>query len=427
VTRGFLPALSAGSEAARRLSLRLTGSRLAAGLRTALRLAPLTACGAWLSGATVMVADDDVRLDLGILEQARAERADATAADGTEWDVVRARPGNSDDIDWSLRRARLGVAGTYDQDYRFNLTLDADLIDLQGYQETQNVGIYYAWLARDFSSGEATQTINAGLNDAFFNRADSAAPYFLFPSERASAALMTVRGIGVGYHLATPDADFGIDLRQSLDPNKPVENASNADGFFYSVRLEFSPLDGAKPAYQESYAGAPGEGILLTGDYGVDDRDQSLPGYTIRKEGYGFEGLGHLDGLSVLLEARYLNLDQASNGGGAGPSSENHQRVLIVQAGYATQLGQMVFEECGRWSEITFDAPAGSPPPNYNGGTYNPQPDSDWGDSGKQYDLGINLYLKGHANKLQLAYSRWTASSGAARAGIWRLQQQLFF
>ena len=423
MTPRVLPARGASSARARLPR----GARRPGLVGAALRCAPLVACGAWLSGATVMVSDDDVRLDLGLLEQARAEHADATADDGADWVLVRARPGTSDNVDWSLRRARLGVTGSYDQDYRLNLTLAADLIDVGGYQEAQDVGIYYAWLGYDFSTGEATQSITVGLNDAFFNRVDSASAYFLFPSERVSAALMTVRGIGVGYHLTTPDADFGIDLRQSLDPDKPAENAGNADGVFYSTRLEFSPLDGPKPAYQESYAGAAGEGILLTADYGVDDRDQSVPGYTTRRRGYGFEGLGHVDGLSVLLEARYLNVDQDSNGGGAGASTENHQRVLLVEAGYATAFGAMVLEECGRWSETNFDAPAGSPAPNYNGGTSNPLPDSDWGDSGRQYDLGINLYLKGHANKLQVAYSRWTASSGAARAGIWRVQQQLFF
>ncbi len=226
----------------------------------------------------MMISDDDVRLDLGLQLQSRVERSSATGITGEDWDAVDSRAGQPEDLDWSIRRARLALAGSYGTDYQFNLTLAADQDDLTGYQQQRTPALYRAWVERQFFAGTAIQTIHAGLDAPFFNRVDATSRTFLFPEERASAALLTVRGVGARYLYSTTSYDFGVDVMESLDPGKPVANAGRREGMFYSGRIELSPLDGPKPSNQESWAGQPGQGVLLCLDAGYDDRDLQTAG-----------------------------------------------------------------------------------------------------------------------------------------------------
>jgi hypothetical protein len=381
-----------------------------------------------LDAATaMMISDDDVRLDLGMQLQTRVERSTATDTTGGDWDAVDARPGEPEDLDWSIRRARLVLAGSYGTDYQFNLTLAADQVDTTGADQGRTPQLYRAWVERQFFAGSAVQTIHAGLDYPFFNRTDATSKTYLFPMERASAALMTVRGVGGRYQYTMPNYDLGIDVMESLDPAKPVANAGRREGMFYSARLEVSPLDGPKPSYQESWAGQPGQAVLLAADVGYDNRDLAVPGVVTSRVGYGIEALGHFDELSVLAELRFLRTTGEPFAAGATATATLRQRVFVIQGGYTFPSGELTFEPAVRLQIIDLDTGIGDQPVTYDGGAQNPGPDAEWGDSGRELDLGLNCYLHGHSNKLQLSYSRWEAIGGAAYASIWRLQHQLAF
>lgn len=372
----------------------------------------------------MMVPDDDVRLNLTVEAQTRVERSSATDVSGASYDTVDDRDGDAADADFQIRRARLGVAGSYGMGYQFRLELSADHDDQQGYQTDRGVQLYRAYAERQFYTGTVTQTLHAGLDFPFFNRADAVNRTFLFPQERATAALMTVRGVGVRYLYDAPDADLGVDIMESLDPSRPAANAGEREGLFYSARLEFSPLEGAKPAYQESWAGAPGQGVLLCGDIGFDDRDLATAGEVTERLGYGFEALLHADELSLSTELRYLRT-RTTPLNAPGTTSSLHQRVFVIQGGYALPSGNdLVFEPALRLQLIDL---ADGTAVDYDGGGSNPTLDAEWGDTGREIDAGINCYLHRHSNKVQLSFARWQAKDSSAHADIWRLQHQLTF
>ncbi len=387
-------------------------------------LASLAASAA--PGASAMlVPDDDVHLNVGMQLDTRVERTSASDTVGADWDTVDDRAGEAADANWSIRRARLNIAGTYGSSLQFALSFAADNDDATGNGVSRTAALYLAHVDYAFYAGSGTQTIKGGLEYAFFNPTDEHSRSFLLPEERPGAALMTVRGVGAGYRYSMSNVDAGVDVMESLDPGKPAGNAGLREGMFYSARVEFAPMDGPKPAYQESYAGKAGEGILLGADVGLDQRDLSVAGVTTQRLGYGVEGLAHFDEISALLEVRWERVRATPISG--GPETSIDQRVYTIQGGYAFPFESWMLEPCARLSLIDFDTQAGSTALNYDGTVQVPGSDAEWGDSGRQFDLGLNCYFKGHNNKLQLSFAHWQAKGGDAKANIWRLQHQLAF
>ncbi len=379
-----------------------------------------------MAASSVMVADDSMRLSVSAELATRAERATARDAGGNDFDATLDRPGRSDALDFSVRRARLSVIGSFQGAYLFGLGFRSDAADVAGYQNGRVTDLYKAWAERSFSNGDHVHVIHAGLDYAFFNRAYTATPYYLFPQARATAGMLGVRGVGVRYQFSGSQFDLGFDVMNSLDPAKPAANAGRSEGLFYSARLELSVIDARKPAYRESYAGDRGEGLLFAAEIGFDNDDYAVAGMKTNTLCYGVELLGHADGFSGLAELRLL----ASRGTSltAAPDTDLHQRVFLVQAGYAVALDQgMAIEPAARVSFIDFDRANAGERVAYDGGPHNAGLDAEWGDSGRQVDLGLNLYLNRHGNKLQLSLSHWQAEAGDGKADIVRLQQQLFF
>jgi hypothetical protein len=394
--------------------------------RTLLALAALALPSVAGAAQAVMIADDSFRLNLDAAIATRIEHASADDAAGGDWDAVLARPGRGDQLDFSVRRARFGLSGGYGAGYRFAVTVRADDVDARGDQTGRTVDLYKAWVDRDFASGEVTNTVHLGLDQPYFNRSQTIEPYWLFPQQRASGALMSPRGVGARYKLTSPSLDLGFDVMNNLDQAKPAANAGKADGLFYSARLEFSALDGPKAQYRESWAGEPGESVLLAMDVGYDDNDYAIPGIRTDRIGYGIEGLAHYDEFSGLIELRFLRESQSSFNG--TPTASVAQRVFIAQAGWAIAIERGVaLEPAVRLELIDLDTSNDSEAVTYDGGPHNPGTDAEWGDSGRQIDLGLNLYLARQANKLQLSYSHWEAESGNGKAEIFRFQHQLFF
>ncbi|MBA3707201.1 MAG: hypothetical protein H0W83_00095 [Planctomycetes bacterium] len=382
-------------------------------------LAVLPCLCALPAAAVVSVTDDSLNLSLGAQLQTRVERATSSDANGG-YDTVLGRPGSSDVADFSIRRARLLIGGTYQAVYRFGLSYTSESVDAQGYQTSRGASAYKAWIEREFYGTGVIHVAHAGLDYPFYNRAVGGDAFHLFPQQRATAALLPVRGVGARYKLIGDRFDFGIDVQNTLDPAKPAANADKADGLFWSGRLEMSLLDGRKPEYRESYVGEARESALLALDIGYDQADYGTPLFRTNTLCYGIEALVHDGGLSGLAELRWLR-SRAASTIGAG-DVDTHQHVYLVQFGYAVPLDDgMVLEPAARLSLLRFDTPGDE--------VYDTtaNPDSEWGGSGRQIDLGLNLYLNRHSNKIQLSYSRWTAESGDGKADIVRLQHQFFF
>jgi hypothetical protein len=390
-------------------------------------LAAALAAPAATAASALMVDDNSVRLSAGAELQLRGEHASATAPTSGSWDPVLAQAGEPDAFDFSIRRARIGLNGAYGSFWRFDVAIRADQVDTEGYQTRRGLELYKAWVERVFPEGDLTHTLHGGLDYAFFNRAASISPYYLLPEARPTVALMAPRGVGVRYLMSGQVFDFGVDLMNSLDPGRPAANAQHGDGLFYSARLEYSALDGPKPAYRESWAGEQGQGLLLALDVGLDHNDHGTPGVETNAVGYGIEAVGHFDQFSFLTELRFLRMRFASLVG--GPETYRNQRVFCIQGGWAIPLSSqgMALEPAMRLSLIDFDTDNDHEVVPYDGGASNPGPDSEWGDSGRQIDFGLNLYFNGHGNKLQFSVAHWDAEAGNASATIIRIQQQLYF
>jgi hypothetical protein len=394
--------------------------------RSLLVLCGLSAASVAGASQAAMIGDDSFRLNLSADAQTRAEHASADAPTGGGWDTVLARPGSSDQLDFSIPRARVGLNGSYGAGYRFDLSLRAVDVDTAGNGASRGIELYKAWVEREIGDATAHSILHLGLDQPFFNRSQSIYQYWLFPQQRATGAMLEPRGVGVRYLLAGQAFDFGFDVMNNLDAAKPAANADKSDGLFYSARLELSALDGPKPAYRESYAGDQGEGLLLALDVGYDAADYGTPGVKTDSLCYGIEAVGHFDQLSCLAELRFQH-DRTSSFT-AAPSGSRDARIFLAQFGYAMLIGRGVaLEPAIRLELIDLDTANSSEAVPYDGGPHVPGPDSDWGDSGRQIDIGLNLYLARHSNKLQFSYSHWDAESGSGGADIIRLQHQVYF
>ena len=49
------------------------------------------------------------------------------------------------------------------------------------------------------------------------------------------------------------------------------------------------------------------------------------------------------------------------------------------------------------------------------------------GNSGYEAEAGVNIYFKGHSNKLQIGFQRWESENSDANANILRIQHQFTF
>jgi len=385
------------------------------------------ACVAGLSAPVAaatsnVIGGDEVSLHIDGWLQTRAEHADAADSNGAIFDPLYGRDGQTDEANLDIRRAHLVVGGSYRSVYRFAVALADDNGAGQYGSASRQIALYKAWVDRDFILGAQTHTLHGGLDYPFFNRAYGGSPYDLFPQARATGALLGYHGVGLRYRVTGDAFDLGIDVQNNLGGGKPAQNAGQRGGLCFSGRLEVSALKGPKPAYKESYAGEDGKGLILAADAVYDDRDTGTPGFLSTGLGYGIEGLGHLDQISILVEGRWAQINHDSTTFGTA-STYSSQRVIVVQAGVAVPFyGTMALEPALRGQWMDFGTGTGTV--NYDDPAH---PDAEWGGTGVQYDVGLNLYLNRHASELQLSFSHWRAQDGNGRADIWRLQHQLFF
>ncbi|MBN8525267.1 MAG: hypothetical protein J0M02_08030 [Planctomycetes bacterium] len=365
------------------------------------------------------VKDDDVKLGLTLQLQLRADVSEAEDAAGNDYDVMTGGANGGDAVDFYNRRMRFGLKGTYKGDYRFSVVFYGD----KAQTNSQTIRLYESTITRvwnDEANG-LSHEFKAGLSNAFYNGAlgSYASASFLFAGSRASDGFGGSRGYGAGYLLTSKFGRFGADVQNNISDDSGTTGTpavvTQSDGMFYSARVEISPpgeLNIAKPA--ETFLGKEGKGVLLAADYMSNVRAANATTST----GYGIELLGHFDAITALAEYRTL-------------SSENHStdltvdgEVWLVQAGYAMPLAGAVIEPAIRYQVIDKNTDEDNEGTSY--GT-----SLDYGNSGTQIDLGVNYYIHGNNNKVQLSYTMWEGEEveggDAATADILRAQWQLWF
>lgn len=362
------------------------------------------------------VKDDDVKMGLAVRIQARAEVNDAENAAGALYDANTGNLHGGDPVDFYLHRVRFAVKGNWKNDYFFNVTMAADSTAAKG-ANFQAYETYIGYKMKDEASG-LTHSFQTGLANAFFNGIAHAysSSEFLFPGGRATELMLASRGVGIAYMLTAPVGRFGIDIQNNIG-----DSATKQDGLFYSARLELTPPGemGIKKT-TESFLGKEGKGILVALGYGSNVRDRTTVAAGVTTTSYGVEVLGHFDGLTALAEFRTQTAENMTPN--ASPK-ETKGEVWLVQAGYALPLYDGVIEPAIRYTAIDL---------NKDNDTENAVfGKKDYGNSGTQIDVGVNYYIHGHNNKVQVAYTNWTGEENAAgdeaSADIYRVQWQLNF
>lgn len=372
--------------------------------------------------AALDVKDDDIKLGLFVRLQARADWSKSTNADGDQYDIATGSNSQNDPVDFYMRRARIGFQGSYKNDYKFVATVAADKLDSKDTSTGRAIVAYEMFVGRIWKDedNKLTHEVDAGLMNPFFNDASSvcSSANFLFPSTRATDTLLNNRGTGLGYKLSAPMGTFGVNILN----NKADDNNTNGDGLFYSGRVEFSPEGEFHIAKTtESFVGKAGKGILVAVDVGQNTRDNG----DITTLGWGAEILGHADGLTAIAEFRR---DKIKNNVLPEPvaGATQTKQIMLVQAGYALPAlaNGSVVEPAIRFTKLDLNKEVDTEGTSYGGGL-------DYGTSGTQIELGVNYYINGHNNKLQLEYLNWKGEENAAgdkaKASIVRAQWQLTF
>src|ERR1700677_2591322 len=98
-------------------------------LGTAALLCPIA-----LSAVEPAIQDDDqLTINFGFDVQTRAETAFAHNSAGQSYDIYRGEVGKSDQLQYSMRRARLLMDGSYGPNWKFFLGFLADNVDRDYY------------------------------------------------------------------------------------------------------------------------------------------------------------------------------------------------------------------------------------------------------------------------------------------------------
>jgi hypothetical protein len=414
------------------------------------------------------LGDKDLMINLGMDVQERAQAATSAGANGASYDVFRGASGKSNDVDFNMRRARLLLSGSYTDEWRFGLILNADNVDRTGengtgntntvanggaQDATRNVQLFKAYLEHFWVVADGVDAVaHGGLDFPFFNRSIADDPWWLFPQQRVSGNLMGNRAVGGRFMLQGTRFDLGFDVDESMDPQEQITPAQpHHEGLFYSSRLEYTVFSdsGKKARYRESYRGASGHSLMLTADIGYDDNDYGLAATRTDAICYGFEAVGHWDGLSCLVEGRALHTHEQAYAGG-GLNNSVLSEAFCAQAGYAFPALGIILEPALRIQRLVLDRGVDQQS-NYNSGgviagggantalnaanlglpawlaTFGPQ---DKYNSGNDMDVGVN-WIFSRYTLLQTAYTRWNGQAGTngghPDANIVRAQLQLFF
>ncbi len=390
------------------------------------------------------VVDADIKLGLKLQLQVRAEKSWAENTAGNRYDTTTGTSAEPDDLDFSIRRARIGFVGVYKDVYRFAYILRNDQQDKTAASANRTPETHVAYLARDFKGESATQQVRAGLDYAFFNGASlNSAGWSPVVTARATeqAAMLAPRGVGVGYKYMTPKLTVGFDIQNNVGDSTNTNGTNqgvtyNGEGMVYSGRAEFIAFDdGEKPHMkpQESFLGAPGKGVLISFEAGINRDDNQSPldlnsdgdttdlnedgRYSTNTRAIGTEVFVHWDKLSAVAELRLAKAER--NSSIPATVAETDRIIYLVQAAYALNAGDKIVEPAFRLTRIDLNDDNGNENTNY--GT------AEYGTSGYQSEIGATLYLNKNANKVAMALQHWIGEGGSAKADIVRAQWSFAF
>ena len=379
------------------------------------------------SAYAVSIKDDVLSLTPGIRIQSRAQVNDATGATGDEYRVQGGvNDAVNDTIDFSVRRARLYMSFKYGSNWKGQLAMNADNIDNAGAGTSRAVEMRYAWLERSFALSDGmSHGITFGLNKPYQNPSDAgmSSSRELFPNSNAAsnnANFLAPRGVGAGYRFYHPMFLIAADVQNNNQAKSVVatEDAEDTDeGFYYGVRAEFSfSPDWFIKKRAESFLAKEGQGLNIGLSYSTNQDDVNDTN-TQSLTAYGVDVMLWLNGLSAYAEYRTATLEEEQF---VGASPDDIDRdVIVIQLAYAFPVGEEVLEPALRYQMIDLNTDADE---NAVFGS-----NSETGGSGSQIDIGLNYYLSGHDNKLQLSLSLWEAEEGEGDATIIRLQHQINF
>lgn len=423
---------------------------------------------------------DDLSLKVKGVIQARATLgADATTNQGAGQDFygtagaggspnpAATSGSDSEDVRFGIRRARLTLEAKNSTGWFANTTIRADSIELSGgNNNSQPLQIYYAYIGKTFVSETVEHQLKFGLDKPFHNQASISSSTQLFGVTRPVAPVIDFqREPGISYRVAAPflkagvDVQNGTNINRAATPPSPVGpntngNSGNYDETpspFMSFRIEASPGAKYMPVKKlESWAGAEGTHALLGFEWQNSGNSYAVVNEERNVTVMGPDLLLHHNGWSFLAEYRWNQLDRESTGASDLANTEASAidgQNWGVQVGYALPLENgLVIEPAIRFSVTDLDD---SIDENSSWGL-NGTRDNNTGSSanlltqtgltnagiaggsanlgsGSQFDIGVNLYWNGHANKTQIGYMMWTAEAGPAEASAFYVQQQVTF
>lgn len=405
------------------------------------------------------------RMDFGA---GGTNEAGAGVTNGAEaYDPLRGVTGDADLFRFDFRRVRLGLEAKYGDGWQGNFVLSSEKNDVsESGKNSRAVNLYYAYITKTIKDGDLTHVFRGGLDKIFNNDSIISSSSALMPNDRPTQALTSYRNLGLGYRLLAPIFDIGVDVMNNTSGAKPTganensstDNANTRNGFTVAGRFEVAPSSEmmiTPDKRKESYLGKAGTGIVFgievqaernrleAAAAGTSGIGSSLaPGavlggtnpYVVRNNTvWGPDVLVHWDALTFLAEWRAGKTSRMQYND-AGQDSRLDDVPLVfwsVQAGYAFPVGSMVLEPALRYSVMDM---------NRNVENYaNYCQGFDYGDvnykngnslqdmSGRQLEIGVNLYEKGTSCKTQLEYLNWHGESGNGSAHMFILQQQFTF
>lgn len=386
--------------------------------------------------AALEVADDTVKLGLGLYMQVRAEVIQAEDAAGAPFNATEGVAGQNDQADMYLPRFRPIFKGSYQDTWLFSLGLAADQWGRSG--ATGTITLNHGWLGAKYEAFGWKHQTTWGKQQSDFNSAGGRTTACLFPTLRPTAAMVNMNALGI-CHTGKLDT-LTVSLTAMNNAGDDATATTEGEGMFYAARVEWNGTgDFKNTKWQESFAGAEGKGITFAAELGtnVNDRVADADVVTAGNQGgsidtlvYGIEALLHLDALTALVEyravTRSIGLDSTVD------VEDVDSTAFVVQAGYAFPLsGGTVLEAAARFALVDLATDIDGDSANYGVNTVGFTTTPDNAGSGQIIDLGVNWYIKGHNNKMGLMVELWEGEEDAAgdspSATAIRLQHQLMF
>lgn len=406
--------------------------------------------------AAEVVSDDAAKITVGLYSQARLDVSRGSTTTGDTYSPSENATGTPDTADFYLRRLRPSLKGTYGNAFVFQMTLAADNWGKNASATANSTAantltLFDAFGGFKLVDGDLSHTIVMGKKNAWFYTGNFNSASGLFSNMRPTTIIGVPNNVGAAYLLESPIARFGVDVLNNVgtglalpagagDDNASTNAAGNSsgEGLWYSARVELTGAGSWSSKWQESFVGKPGQGFVVAAEAGAVNHDRVSFGGTAAAPTnpgdasatvVGLEGMLHLDGLTAVADFRMQKTTRTPDAGAA--LADVTSRTWCVQAGYAMASGITlvpVLEPAVRYAVINKDVDNDASA--IDGATYGA---ADYGNSGRQIEIGLNAYFNGHKNKLAVEYVRWTgeepstANTQAPTANILRVQHQLWF